>query len=244
MASSADAGSRKILALDAAGSACSAAVWREGAVVACCFEAMARGQSERLVPMVETVMAEAGLAYQALDAIAVTRGPGGFTGVRIGLATARGLALASGRPVIGLDCFEAVAAGVSEAERAGRGLLVLLDAKRAEVYARLERAGEVGEALCLKPEALAARLPRIPLLLAGDAVAQAEPALRAAGYDLRPASAPGHVDAARVAELAAARGLPGPDSAPPQPLYLRPPDVTLPRRDPPGVVASKGPRGS
>ncbi|MCH6588836.1 MAG: tRNA (adenosine(37)-N6)-threonylcarbamoyltransferase complex dimerization subunit type 1 TsaB, partial [Proteobacteria bacterium] len=74
---------RCLLAFDTAGTACSAAIWRDGAVRARRFEAMSRGQSERLVPMIQAVMAEAGVAYPALDAIAVTCGPGGFTGVRI-----------------------------------------------------------------------------------------------------------------------------------------------------------------
>ena len=104
----------RLLALDTAGTACSAAVWCAGKVRARRFEVMARGQSERLVPMIEAVMSEAGIAYGALDAVAVTLGPGGFTGVRIGLATARALALAWARPIIGVSNFEALAAAVPE----------------------------------------------------------------------------------------------------------------------------------
>ncbi len=124
----------KILALDAAGAACSAAVWQDGGLAAHCFEAMSRGQSERLVPMADQVMEQAGLDYGQLDAIAVTLGPGGFTGVRIGLATARAFALALGIPVIGISNFEAVAAAALPQECAGRSLAVVLDAKRADLY--------------------------------------------------------------------------------------------------------------
>ncbi|RMD63862.1 MAG: tRNA (adenosine(37)-N6)-threonylcarbamoyltransferase complex dimerization subunit type 1 TsaB, partial [Alphaproteobacteria bacterium] len=108
-----------MLALDAAGAACSAALWRDGAVRARRFEVMSRGQAERLVPMIQDVMAAAGQAYAALDAVAVACGPGGFTGVRIALATARGLALAQHLPLVGVSSFEAVAAAVPAAECEG-----------------------------------------------------------------------------------------------------------------------------
>lgn len=221
---------RTLLALDAAGSACSAALWRDGAVRSRRFEAMRRGQSERLVPMIEAVMSEAGLAYGSLDAIAVTTGPGGFTGVRIGLATARGLALACGRPLIGVSSFEAVAAAVDGTEWQGRTLVVLLDAKRAEVYAQAFDSGlrPLSAARAVLPGALDMFMPPGPLTLAGDAVNQGQGALEAAGRDLIIATAPGLADAAVVAGLAATRPLPGPGAPGPQPIYLRDPDVTLP----------------
>ncbi|MGF1610403.1 MAG: tRNA (adenosine(37)-N6)-threonylcarbamoyltransferase complex dimerization subunit type 1 TsaB, partial [Kiloniellales bacterium] len=177
---------RRILALDAAGTACSAAVWAEGRVVAQRLEVMQRGQSERLLPLVEAVMAEAGLAYAALDAVAVSRGPGGFTGVRIGLAAARGLALAWGLPLIGVTNFEALAAAVPAAELADRTLAVLLDSKRAEVYAQAFAPDRrpLGEPGLIVPALLDGRLPPGPLLLAGDGVAQARGALAAAGRAL------------------------------------------------------------
>lgn len=222
---------RRLLAFDCAGAACSAAYWQDGAVRAKRHEIMARGQAERLVPMIEEVMAEAGADYAALEAIAVTCGPGGFTGLRIGLATARGLALASGRPLIGVSNFEVVAAAVPDAERQGRTLAVLIDAKRADLY--VQAFGADGTALCepgaVQPAALEHLLPPGPLLLAGDAVAQAEPALRAAGRELRLSAAPGHADATVLAAVAAAddaRALPAV-----RPIYLRPPDVSQPKAE-------------
>jgi len=229
-----------LLAFDTAGTACSAAVWRGGAVRARRFEIMSRGQSERLVPMIEAVMAEAGIAYPALDAIAVTRGPGGFTGVRIGLATARALALACARPVIGVSNFEAVAAAVPEDERRGRSLAVVIDAKRSDLYVQAFGAAPgaapggaglapVTEAQAIAPADLDAILPRGPLLLAGDAVEAARGALEVAGRDVLAAAAPGQADAGWVAALAAGQPLPEAGAPPPEPLYLRGPDVTLAR---------------
>jgi tRNA threonylcarbamoyladenosine biosynthesis protein TsaB len=226
-----DALARCLLAFDTAGTACSAAVWRDGAVRARRFEVMSRGQSERLVPMIQEVMAEAGVGYPALDAIAVSCGPGGFTGVRIGLATARALALACARPVIGVSNFEAVAAAVPEAARADRILAAVIDAKRSDLYVQAFDADltPLTPARALAPTELSAFLPGGPLLLAGDAVEMARAALEAAGRDVSAATAPGQADAIWIAALAAARALPETGAAPPGPIYLRAPDVTLAR---------------
>jgi tRNA threonylcarbamoyladenosine biosynthesis protein TsaB len=230
---------RIVLALDAAGAACSAALWRGGGVRAARLEPMRRGQSERLVPMIQEVMAEAKTGFDELDAVATTLGPGGFTGVRIGLATARGLALAWRRPVIGFSNFLVLAAAAQgEAEGA---IAVLIDAKRRDLYAQAfgPDLAPLGSPVAVLPEALAAQLPEGPLLLVGDGVEQALPALRAAGRDPALSKAPGLSDAADVARLAAVAELPPPDRPPPGPLYLRAPDVTLPRDGPSG----KGPSG-
>ena len=251
---------RCLLAFDTAGTACSAAIWRDGAVRARRFEAMSRGQSERLVPMIQAVMAEAGVAYPALDAIAVTRGPGGFTGVRIGLATARALALACDRPVIGVGNFEAVAAAVPEDAGTGRTLAVVIDAKRSDLYVQAFDSAlgaapgaapgadwtPMTPARAIAPSDLGAFLPPRPLLLAGDAVEAALAALKAAGREVVAAGAPGQADAGRVAALAAARPLPVAGAPPPDPIYLRGPDVTLapPPRAEPGGEPERAPEAA
>jgi len=232
-----------ILALDAAGRACSAAVWRDGGIVAARHENMSSGQSEALVPMIEAVMQQAGQSYSDLSAVAVTRGPGGFTGIRIGLAAAGGIALAAGAPLIAVTCFEAVAAAVPRpapgpVEDLRAVLTVVLDAKRADVYAQsFQWAGDsllprpLTEPQAIVPEVLAGALPPGKLILAGDGVAQVQPALRAADRDHIVAREGGSVDAAVVAAIAGSGGKSADPAAPPysaRPLYLRPPDVTLP----------------
>ncbi|MGE5514220.1 MAG: tRNA (adenosine(37)-N6)-threonylcarbamoyltransferase complex dimerization subunit type 1 TsaB [Bacteroidota bacterium] len=214
----------KILALDSATSACSAALWQDGRILAHRFAEMARGQSEVLVPMVAETMAEAGADFAGLDLLAVTVGPGAFTGIRIGLSTARALALAAGKPLAGIATAEAVAAAVPEAERAGRVVLVVLDSRREELWVQAFSAAlePLGEVAAMTPAQVGA-LALGPVVLAGDARELVAPLLP----DAVLASSPGAPDAAQVAALAARRWADG-TALPPEPLYLRPPDVTLP----------------
>jgi tRNA threonylcarbamoyladenosine biosynthesis protein TsaB len=217
---------RRVLAIDAALAACSAAVLVDGAVAAHRLEAMARGHAERLLPMVREMMAEAGLGFDALDLIAVTVGPGHFTGLRVGLAAAQGLALAIGRPLAGVTTLEAVAAA---APADAAPLVVALESKRTDLYLQVFVDGRpLGAPAALTPEAFVATpLPPGALALAGDGAARLEPALAAAGRRSRRVGPEGP-DAATVARLAAGRhGTSAALAA--APLYLRPPDVTLPK---------------
>ena len=129
-----------ILAIDTSMAACSAAVHDSSrGVLARRFVAMERGHAEAIAPMVKEVMAEAGLGFAALDRIAVTVGPGTFTGVRIGLAMARGLGLALSIPVTGIDSLSAIATNEGAMESP---LLVVADARRSEVYSALYLGGK------------------------------------------------------------------------------------------------------
>lgn len=224
-----------LLAFDTACDACSVAVWRAGGIVAHGAKAMMRGQSEELVVMIESVMAEAGQSFATLAAVAVTVGPGAFTGLRIGLATARAIALATDRPAIGVSTFEAIAAAArAEGDNPARAIVVAIDTKRGDLYLQSFRRddSELGFAPChdamvLAPAAAVASLPSGPLLLAGDGAAALFEALGGGGARaaLAQASLPdaGHV--AAIAALRLAAGLPHP---PLRPLYLRPPEVRLP----------------
>ncbi len=128
--------------------------------------------SEGLLSLVDELLAEAGLAVAALDAIVCGLGPGSFTGLRIGLATAKGLCLAARRPLVGLSSLQPLAAAVAEAfPREQRLCCAVLDARRGEVFVARYRDGSAlePERLC-RPETLAAELAAEtePILLAGD----------------------------------------------------------------------------
>lgn len=225
-----------VLGFDSAGNGCSAAVLRDGRVAARRFVLMARGQAEALMPMIEAVLDEAATPLDTIDLIAVTIGPGAFTGLRIGLAAARGLALASGVPALGITTFAAVAAQVPPQARAGRRLVVALDSKRSELYLQAFAADGMpqGEGALVAPADLAGWVPEGPLLLAGDAAPRLAAALLQSAPNSALTLAPGLgvPDAADVARLAAAAWHPGLRPPPPLPLYLRAPDTTAPGRGP------------
>jgi tRNA threonylcarbamoyladenosine biosynthesis protein TsaB len=219
-----------VLAFDSGGAACTAAVLRDGVVAARRLAPMERGHAEALMPMIAAVLEEAEIEVAALDLIAVTTGPGAFTGLRIGLAAARGLALATGVPALGITRFAAAAAAVPRERQAGKRLVIALDSKRRELYLQVFAAGAAeGDGALVPPEAVADWLPPGRLLLAGDA-APSLARLIAAREGVEQAPGPGLVDAADVARLAAAAWRPGMRPPPPRPLYLRAPDTTLPRR--------------
>lgn len=227
-----------ILALDTATGGCSVAIYDGTAILAHRAEAMYRGQSEALMPMVQAVATDAGLTLEALSAIAVTRGPGAFTGLRIGLAAARGLALSLGVPCIGVTTLEAVAHGVPEPERQtlkseGGSVLVSLDSRRADVFVQVFTADLHP---LTGPEALHPdHLPSVirgtvdgPLLVCGDRTDDVLAALETGGVSAALSTAPALPDAAMIAALAWDRVDAAPDT-PPQPLYLRPPDAVVPK---------------
>ena len=222
----------RILAFDCATAHLSIAVVIDGAVAARHDEAAARGHGERLLPLIAATLEQARLAFAQLDRIAVTVGPGHFTGLRVGLAAARGFRAASGLPVIGITTLEALANGVPAEARAGRRVLASVDSKRAEPYFQLfdSQLRELGPPLAATPEAFAAGLAHgEPLVVAGDQAVV--PALRARGHQPTVAAI-AHPDAAVVAALAAGRA----EGAPLSPFYLHPAAV----RPAPGAVEAGG----
>jgi len=211
-----------VLGLDTCLSSCSVAVLDGGRLVASAREVMARGHQERLAPMAQSVMAEAGLAFDRLERIAVTVGPGSFTGLRVGIAFAKGLALALDLPAVGIGTLEALAAEAPLENE--RGLVFpAIDARRGQLYLQ---AFEDGRALmapdALSAEIAAARVAELsqgrPFTLVGSGAALLADLAR--GARVIPAEG---ADARHVARLAAGRA-----PAPLKPLYLRAPDAKLP----------------
>jgi len=222
----------KILAVDTALGACSAAVLDGSAVLAHRLEVMDRGHAEALAPMVQALMQDAATSFADLQRLAVTTGPGTFTGQRVGIAFMRGLRLALKIPLVGITTLEAMAAPARHDTGADIAA-VLHDAKRNEVYAGIYADDRtlLAPALLRLEEALGqiqqyARAKRVSL--AGTAAATANERLRA---DEVSTSLTGIVypDAIWVARLA--RQAPEPSVAP-HPLYLRAPDARLPGSPP------------
>src|SRR5260221_6327944 len=173
-----------VLALDSSAAACSVAI-RDGtgALLAHRFEAMMRGHAELLMPMVREAMTEAGVDFAALSLIAATTGPGSFTGIRVGLAASRGLALASGLPVLGVTAFDAIAAAVPPSELAGRSLLVAIDSRRGDFFVQVFAADGTPRTApsAATPDGLAGLLPPGAVVLARGRAPRARPAPAAGG---------------------------------------------------------------
>lgn len=225
----------KILAFDTAMNACSVAITEGNAVLGHVHEKRRRGHAEALLPMIEDLMRETCLAYENLDLIAVTVGPGTFTGLRIGLAAARGIALAARKPLRGVTTLEALSAAVPFSMAAGRPVIVAADARRGEVYlqafTRLENDALIAPltyAAAVKAEEALASISVKQAVITGSGA----PILAAqAGYDARsylPLDLDDDPDAIQVARLAFGRGLPEAGTPPPAPVYLRAPDAKLP----------------
>jgi tRNA threonylcarbamoyladenosine biosynthesis protein TsaB len=132
----------RVLAIDTALEACAAAVLdtsRKGALTSRSLPMM-RGHAEALMPLIAAVMSAANTEFFDLDRIAVTVGPGSFTGLRVGVAAARGIALAAGKPAVGLTTLAALAAPFFDADET-KALLAVIDARHDQVYMQLFGSG-------------------------------------------------------------------------------------------------------
>ena len=225
-----------ILAIDTALDACAAAVLdtTTSGIIARESQAMKRGHAEALMPLIARVMKASGVAFADLDRIAATTGPGSFTGLRVGLSAARGIALAANKPVVGLTTLTAYAAPVVS-ENHEYPVISAIDARHDHVYFQVVNGD--GSSL-IKPkvapiqEALDASRFGAPHLVGNAAKiladrwpADAPPPFR---IDCLPAP-----DITWVAWLGAAVS---PESAPARPYYLRAPDAKPPRDPLPGAA--------
>ncbi len=208
-----------VLAIDTALDACQAALTDAGKVRFSRSEPMHRGHQERLAPLLAEAMAATGARFAELERIGVTTGPGSFTGLRVGLAFVKGLALACGVPCVGIGVLEALAASLPQS--AGR-VLAVIDAKRGQVYLQLFQDGGPAS----PPEAvlvgdvgawLDQRGGRRRLTLVGSGASLLSDVV--APDRVVDLAAPDPLAVARLAERA-----PEPDAMP-RPLYLRPPDA-------------------
>src|SRR3954468_5049331 len=132
----------RVLAIDTALGACSAAVFdaERGDIIASETVAMSRGHAEAVMPLIARVMDLADIEFAELDRIAVTTGPGSFTGLRVGISAARGIALASGRPAIGLSTLAGFAAPYIAAHDSSP-VVAVIDARHEHVYLQVFGAG-------------------------------------------------------------------------------------------------------
>src|SRR5712672_2442658 len=218
-----------ILAIDTALDACAAGVLDTdaGKLLAHESQPMKRGHAEALMPLIARVMKASGVAFDALDRIAATNGPGSFTGLRVGLSAARGIALAANRPVVGLTTLTAYAAPVVS-ENGEHPIISAIDARHDHVYFQVV-SGDGGS--LIKPkvapikEALEASTFGAPHLVGNAAKVLADrwpsDAPAPIKVDVQPAP-----DISWVAWLGAAVD---PETAPARPYYLRAPDAKPPK---------------
>ena len=221
-----------ILALDTCFDACSVAIGveiggagerREGD-----FEHRHEGHAEALMPMIAAAMGRAGLAFDAIDRIAVTRGPGTFTGTRIGIAAARGLALATGAGIVTATSLEVMArqAAASLADlMADEVLAVVMDARRASVYVQVFEADGIralGPPWLLSIEEAVRLEPARELVCVGSGAELVATAARTARRGIEAQLPDLTPEAATLLAMAIDMA---PQPGPPAPLYLRPADA-------------------
>lgn len=206
-----------VMALDTAGTDCAVAIYDSGSgtVLAEVTDAIGRGHAEHLMGIIDKALAQAGITLKAVERVAVTVGPGSFTGIRVGVAAARGFALSLAVPAVGVSTLEVLAAAQRE-RTPGRPVLAGMDAKRGEVY--LQPFDAMGAALA-EPLAVTIEDAR-----AAAAVFDGELAGSAA-HLMRGEAAGGEPDHFPISIVARLGALARVDLGRPKPIYLRGPDA-------------------
>ena len=212
----------KILAIDCTHGTCSAAFFDGEKVASEIVEEMERGQAERLIPMVRDVLKKADAGFSDVDAVAVTTGPGSFTGVRVGLAAADGIALAAEVPMIGVSVLEVLAWKIAGRYPDMKKVCLVLETKRNDYYVQCFDAGKP----LTEPAALSARdLAGLKgFFFAGNA------ADRLIAENGLTNDVIINITMPTAAEIAAFAAGKTPRKEYPEPLYLREADVTLCRK--------------
>ncbi|WP_312797147.1 tRNA (adenosine(37)-N6)-threonylcarbamoyltransferase complex dimerization subunit type 1 TsaB [Tianweitania sp.] len=220
-----------LLAIDTSANLCAACVWEGDAALASITEDIGAGHAELLMGMIDDVLAQAGKTYADLTRIGVVIGPGSFTGVRVGVSTARGLALALNIPAVGVTTLEGLAAE-AHALHPSRPVLAVIDARREQLYSALygPAGALLAEPAVLDADATLARVGNTDLILTGSGSAALD--ARMPGRTIVAATATAAIET--YAHLAAAKPA---NSDKPKPLYLRGADAkpqasfVLPGRD-------------
>ncbi|WP_230531747.1 tRNA (adenosine(37)-N6)-threonylcarbamoyltransferase complex dimerization subunit type 1 TsaB [Microvirga roseola] len=216
----------RVLAIDTALGACSACIWQAGDEEPMAVEsiAMERGHAEALLPLIDRVASQVERGFKSLDRVAVTVGPGSYTGLRVGISAARGIGLAAGIPVVGVATLSAFIAPLMAGQER-RGLFTAaIDAKHGHIYIQAIAPG--GRAI-IPPSLLSFRdalrlLGSGPILVTGSAAAMLAAEARIHGIEARIADVSPFPNITWVARLGA---LADPNQALPKPLYLREADA-------------------
>lgn len=225
----------KILAMDTALNACSVALMNGGKVIDFSHEIRSRGHAEKLLPLIKSMMHGANYRFSDLDAIAVTVGPGTFTGLRIGLAAARAISLAAAKPCIGVTTLECLAAAIPFSEAQSHEIVSVIDARRQELY--FQRFGYISNEGPPLPKSEAKAIPitkiqdeliDIPSIYIGSGTELLSKSDLDKGPIWRISEGEPNPDARIIAKLAIMKLQTQKYTSPPAPLYLRAPDAKLP----------------
>jgi len=210
-----------ILAIDTSSTLCAACLWHDGKELGRSVEDIGKGHAERLMAVIDAAFRQAGKTYADVSQVAVSIGPGSFTGIRVGVSAARGLALALGVPAVGISTLAAIAEAARVDAPQAR-IIAAIDAKRDELYLADDAAG--GTATMLNIGELASCTSGEAPVLAGSGVSLVAAAFRDSGIE--PAAIANETattaDIAIYARLAAKGRI---ANSPPKPLYLRGPDA-------------------
>ena len=229
-----------LLSIECVGAACSTALVTDGQVRASARTAMTRGHASALVPQIAEVMAAAGSELGRVDTIVTPIGPGSFTGLRIGLATAQGLALALDARLAGVRASDLILDDLAAAAAPSAWRVAAIDGKRPEPFIHIAAPHMSAAALWDSQPITATRAAvadhfaaidaTTEILIGGDGAAKLLALLTGIGAPrVVHETAP---DAARIGLWAAARCSVDAPLWPPKPLYVRPPDVSAPRANP------------